>query len=144
MKRRGQGRGGWATIEFALIFLMLWAFLSGCFRLGYSIYLYETLECAVAGAARYASRVDFDSPNYTFVTGVKNIAVYGDPSGGTVALAPNLTTSNITVLWTLDTKGIPSTITVEVTGYTVNALFQTFTWSSKPSVTVRYAGSYKS
>jgi|SRR5215471_6466752 len=144
MKRPGHSRAGWATIEFALVFLLLWALLSGCFRLGYSIYLYETLECAVAGAARYAARVDFDSPNHAFITGVKNIAVYGDPSGGTVALAPGLATSNINVHWTLDTKGVPATITVEVTGYSVNALFQSFTWSSKPSVTVRYAGSYKS
>jgi hypothetical protein len=36
------------------------------------------------------------------------------------------------------------TLTLAVTGYSANVVFQTFTWSGKPRVTVRYAGSYKS
>jgi Flp pilus assembly protein TadG len=133
-----------AVVEFALAFGLLWLLLSGCFRLGYSIYLYQSLLNTVAGAARYAARVDFDEPNHTFVAGVKNMAVYGNPAGGTAALAPGLTPDNISVTWTVDAKGVPDTITVQVTAYGVNAVFQSFTWSGKPSVTVCYAGSYKS
>jgi Flp pilus assembly protein TadG len=142
--RRHSVRAGSAAIEFALVFGLLWMLLSGCFRLGYSIYVYEAVLNAVAGAARYAARVDFDEPNHTFVTGVQNMAVYGNPAGGTSPLAPGLATGNISVTWAYDAKSVPVTITLSVTGYSVNAVFQTFTWSGKPSVTVRYAGSYKS
>ena len=141
MKHRRRGN---AVIEFALTFGLLWALLGGCFKLGYSIYLYQSLLNAVAGAARYAARVDFDEPNHTFVTAVRNMAVYGDPAGGTSPLTAGLAPANISVTWSYDAKGVPSTITVSVIGYSVNAVFQTLTWTGKPAVTVRYAGTYKS
>lgn len=140
---RARRTAGMATVEFGLAFLLLWLLLGGTFRVGYSMYVYESLVSAVAGAARYAARVDFDSPGHAFVTNVKNMAVYGSPGTGTAALTPGLQTGNIGVTWTTDDQGVPLTITVSVTGYTVNALFQSFTWSGKPSVTVRYAGTYK-
>jgi Flp pilus assembly protein TadG len=133
-----------AVVEFALAFGLLWLLLSGCFRLGYSIYLYQSLLNALSGAARYAARVDFDEPSHTFVVGVQKMAVYGNPAGGVAAQVPGLATGNISVSWTVDTKGVPETITVRVIDYSVNAVFQSFKWSGKPSVTVCYAGSYKS
>ena len=141
---RQSRRAGSATLELALVFPLLWLLLSGGFRLGYSIYAYQTLLNAVSGAARYAARVDFDEPNHAFIAAVKNMAVYGSPTGGGAPLAPGLTPSNITVTWTLDDKDVPATITVAITNYTVDAVFQSFTWSAKPCITVRYAGSYKS
>ena len=127
-----------------MVFGLLWLLLAGGFRIGYSIYLYQSLLSSVAGAARYAARVDFDEPNHTFVAAVRNMAVYGSPTGGTAPLAPGLGTGNISVTWTTDGKGVPLVITVAVTGYTANAVFQSLTWSGKPSVAVRFAGSYKS
>lgn len=145
MSRRPQrARAGNAMIEFALVFGLLWLVLSGCFRLGYSIYIYESALSAVAGAARYAARVEFDEPNHLFAAKVRNMAVYGNPAGGTAPLAPGLQPGHVSVSWVYDAKGVPVTITVSLTGYSVNALFQTFTWSGKPAVTVRYAGSFQS
>ena len=144
MMTRHQSRSGMAVVEFALAFGLLWLLLSGCFRLGYSIYLYQSLLNSLAGAARYAARVDFDEPNHTFIGDVKKMAVYGNPAGGTAPLVPGLAVGNISVTWTTDVKGVPDTITIQVTNYSVNAVFQSFTWSGKPSVTVCYAGSYKS
>ncbi len=140
-RKRGR-RTGSAAIEFALTFLLLWALLAGVFRFGYSMFVYESLVSAVAGAARYAARVDFDSPGHTFIAKVKNVAVYGSPAGGTRPLAPGMTPANVNVTWTVDEVGVPVTLTVSVVDYSVNAVFQTFTWSGKPSVTVRFAGSY--
>ena len=137
-------RSGIAAVEFALTFGLLWLLLAGIFRLGYSIYLYQALEDALAGAARYAAHVDFDEPNHTFAAAVQNMAVYGSPSAGGAALVPGLAPSNISVTWATDAKGVPTTMTLAVTGYSVNAVFQTFSWSGKPRITVRYAGSYKS
>ena len=144
MNSERKSRRGMAVVEFALVFGLLWLLLSGCFRLGYSIYLYQSLVSSVAGAARYASRVDFDEPGHTFAASVRNMAVYGSPAGGTVPVVPALAASNISVTWTVDAQGVPMTITVKVVNYSVNAVFQSFTWSGKPAITVCYAGSYKS
>jgi len=144
MNTAAKTRRGMAVVEFGLVFGLLWLLLSGCFRLGYSIYLYQSLVSSVAGAARYASRVDFDEPGHTFAASVKNMAVYGNPAGGMVPIVPGLAAANISVTWSVDAQGVPMTITVKVVNYSVNAVFQSFTWSGKPSVTVCYAGSYKS
>jgi Flp pilus assembly protein TadG len=147
MKRlvRPRRESGNSAIEFALVFGLLWLLLTGVFRLGYSIYVYERLVSALAGAARYAARVDFDAPSQTFLNPVKNMAVYGKPTaeGYAVALAPGLLPANIGVTWTTDAKGVPLTLTIKIVNYSVNALFQSFTWSGKPAITVRYAGAYK-
>jgi hypothetical protein len=106
--------------------------------------MYESLLNAAASAARYAAHADFDEPNHTFIATVQNMGAYGSPTGAGVALAPGLAPANFQVSWTLDAKGVPLTLTVSVVNYTINAALQTFTWTGKPSVTVRYAGSYKS
>jgi len=142
MKRANRKcKAGNAAIELALSFLLLWMLLGGAFRYGYAIYIYESLVSQVANAARYASRVNFDT-GHSFVSGVQNMAVYGSPNGGTSALVPGLTTANISVSWTTDTTGLPLTMTVAVTNYTLKAVFQNFTWSGKPAFTVRFAGRY--
>jgi len=142
MMRRTRSRAGNAAIEFCLVFLLLFALLSGAFRLGYSMFIYESLSTAMAGAARFAARSDFDSPNHSFAARVKNVSVYGSPLGGGAALVPGLQTSDITVTWTTDDSGVPSSITVGIGTFSVNAIFQTFTWTGKPSATVRFAGRY--
>jgi Flp pilus assembly protein TadG len=141
-RRRPSAKSGNAALELALTVLMLWGLLSGAFRYGYSMYIYESLVTAVAGAARYGARVDFDAKTHSFVAAVKNMAVYGSPITGQVPLAPHLTVDNIDVTWTSDATGVPRTMTLKVINYSVNAVFQSFTWSGKPSVTVRFAGRY--
>lgn len=140
---RLKAAAGSAVIEFALTFLLLWTLLAGAFRFGYSMYVYQSLVSAVAGAARYAARVDFDSPGHSFVTQIRNMAVFGAPLGGASPLAPGLTTANVNVTWTTDATGYPTGMTVSIVNYTLNAVFQTFTWNGKPSVTVHFAGRYK-
>ena len=138
-----RGASGSAVLEFSLMALLFWGILSGCFRIAYSAYIYSSLVSAVDGGARYASRVDFDASGLTFIAKIANMAAFGSPDGTGSPLAPGLTAANIAVTWSTDTKGTPLTMTVAVAGYSVNSLFQTFTFSRKPSVTVRYAGSYK-
>jgi len=139
--RRGQA--GNAALEFALVFLLLWGLLTGVFRIGYSIFLYQSLSSAIAGAARYAAHVDFDSPSHAFAARVRNVAVYGSPTGGTTPLAPSLAPGNIQVTWTSDSRGVPLTMTVSVMNYSASAIFQTFQANGNPSITVRFAGRYK-
>jgi len=139
---RREARRGTSAVEFALSSTLLWLLLSGGFRYGYSVYAYESLLNAVAGAARYAARVDFDEPGHTFITGVKNMAVYGSPTGGGSPLAPELSAANVQVTWTSDATGLPLTIRVSIINYTVHPVFHSLSWSGKPSVTVRFSGRY--
>lgn len=135
-------RRGNAVLEFALSFTLLWTVFSGVFQFGYSMYVYNSLANAVAQGARFAARVDFDSPSYTFVSQVKNMVVYGSPAGGGSPLAPGLATSQVSVTWTTDGSGVPQTMTVGVSSYTLNAIFQNFTFTNKPRVTVQFLGRY--
>jgi Flp pilus assembly protein TadG len=143
MTTRVRRQRGSAVLEFALSFALLWAVFSGVFQFGYSMYVYNSLANAVSQGARYAARVDFDSPSHAFAGPVKNMVVYGSPTGGGTPLAPGLATSQVSVTWTTDAAGVPQTITVGINTYTLNAIFQNFTFTNKPRVTVQFLGSYK-
>jgi Flp pilus assembly protein TadG len=147
MQRRSpcrNGRRGTAMIEFALSFSLLWALFTGVFQFGYSMYVYNRLLAAVDQGARYASRVDFDSPNHTFVGKVQNMVVYGNPQGTGNKLLWLLNKSNVDVTWTADAAGLPKTITVSVKNFSVPVIFTTFNFNNKPRVTMKYTGLYKS
>ncbi len=145
MKTKVQERSvcGNAVIEFALAFSLLWATLVGVFQFGYAMYIYNELAIATAQGARFASTVDFDSTSQTFLTQVKNMVVYGSPTGGTSPLVQGLTAANVSVSWTADASGVPQNMTVSIVNYTCDAIFRSFTWNSKPLVTVRYMGAFK-
>lgn len=143
MKPGPLSQRGNAILEFALSFTLLWTVFSGVFQFGYSMYVYNSLATAVTEGAHYAARVDFDSPGYTFVNQVKNMVVYGSPTGGGTPLAPGLSSGQVSVTWTTDASGVAQTITVGISSYTVNAIFHNYTFTNKPRVTVLYLGSYK-
>ena len=135
---------GNTIVEFALSVSLLWALFSGMFQFGYSMYVYNRLLAAVDQGARYASRVDFDAPNHNFVGQVRNMAVYGNPSGTGNKILGVLNTSNINVTWNADAAGLPRTITVSVTNFSVPVIFTSFNFNGKPRVTMKYVGVYKS
>ncbi len=139
---RNSARGN-AVIEFALAFSLLWTALAGVFQFGYAMYIYNELAIATARGARFASTVDFNSSTQTFVTEVQNMVAYGSPIAGSSPLVQGLAAANVSVSWTADASGVPQNMTVSIVNYTCNAIFRSFTWNSKPLVTVRYMGSYK-
>src|SRR5262249_39838534 len=98
---------------------------------------------AVRGGGGDASMQFYDSgtstPSTAFSTGVKKMGVYGNSAGTGNPVAPGLTTDDVQGLAVM--KGaIPSSITVQVTGYSVDAVFRTFTFNGKPSTTFAYTG----
>ncbi len=145
MSARRRTRGGNAMIEFALSFTFLFSALAGAFQFGHSYQLYNTLECSVRNAARYASLRAYDSstttPSAGFLAAVQNMAVYGDPVTVGQAVVPGLGTANISLTVTFD-HGTPYQVTVAVTGYTIDAVFATFTLNGKPAATFPYLGRY--
>ena len=148
LKRLWKGRGttsGNAMLEFAVGAGVLVSAFAGAFQYGYLFYRYNTIENAVNAGARYASLRPYDSTTTTPTTGfsnaVKNIVVYGKPDGGTSPVAPGLTTSNVQLTVTF-TNGLPSAMSVAITGYTLDLVFASQNLSGKPKVTYPYLGIY--
>jgi hypothetical protein len=134
---------GSSLLEFAVATGILVPLFTGVFQFGYTLFVYNNLESAVRGGARYASMRSYDSANATpssgFSTAVKNMVVYGNPDGAGRPVAPGLATDNVRILPNMN-GAAPESITVEITGYTVNAVFTSFTFNGKPSTTFPYSG----
>ena len=140
--RRKRQRGS-TIVEFGLAFPILFPLMAGTFQFGYSFYIYNGLQTAVRSAARYAAQRTYDStsatPSTAYSTAVKNMVVYGSPAAGTTATVPGLTTSHVQVNMTF-ASGVPSSVAVNVTGYTIHAVLGTYTLTGKPAVTFPYIG----
>ncbi|HSR05699.1 MAG TPA: TadE/TadG family type IV pilus assembly protein [Bryobacteraceae bacterium] len=143
MKPRLGNRAGNAMIEFALGSGILLLAFAGTFQFGYTFLQYNNLENAVARGARYASLYPYDSttttPSALFIGNVKNMVVYGSPSAGTSPALPGLTTGNVN-LTVIFTNGVPSGMTVSISGYSINAVFSNSTLTNKPQITYAYQG----
>jgi Flp pilus assembly protein TadG len=133
---------GSALLEFALTGVLLSASLTGVISIGWNAYVYDALVTRVTDGARYASRMDCDgeTPSVAeYKASVQNFVVYGNPSGGTSSVLPNLTTTNVNVQ--LNNASTNPTVTVSVAGYTVGiGSLGAFTLIDRPSVTMPYAG----
>ena len=142
MKRLGkESERGNAMVEFALGFFVLWALFSGVYQFGYAFYVYNRLLASVNDAAELGAKLDYDTGSTTaWATSIKNMVVYGDTTAGTKPLVPGLTTGNVSVTANPDANGIPTDVTVSITGYSINALFQSYSLSNKPRVTTKYYG----
>ena len=138
-----RNRDGNTMLEFAVGAGVLAAAFVGTWQFGYTFLQYNNLENAVARGARYASLVPYDSPNTTasdpFKAAVQNVVLYGSPTAGTTPVLPGLTTANVKLTVTF-TNGIPSGMTVSITGYTIDSIFATSALTDKPKVTYVYQG----
>jgi Flp pilus assembly protein TadG len=141
MRRRA--RRGNAILEFAVASSILVPLFAGVFQFGYTLYIYNNLDSAVRGGARYASMRSYDSatpsPSAAFTKAVGNMVVYGNPDGTGQPVAPGLSLANVQVLPNMN-GAAPESVTVQIAGYTVNAVFTTFRFNAKPSVTFPYSG----
>jgi len=143
MTRRPTARCGMAAVELCLGATVLLAAFFGTWEIGYTVIQYDRLLTNVAQAAHYAALIPYDSatdtPSSTFLTSVKNMVLYGAPTAGTTPVVSGLTAANVSLTVTFS-SGIPSTIQVSITGYTINALFGVYTLNGKPQVTFPYQG----
>ncbi len=136
---------GNAMIEFALSFAILVPVFLGTYEFGYAFYIYNEMQTAVRGGARYASLRTYDSatstPSEAFVVAVQNMVVYGDPSGGAQPVVPGLAPENVTVTVSFE-SGIPRRVTVGINDFQANAVVDMLEFSTKPRVTVPYTGRF--
>ncbi len=141
MSARKRTQRGNAVLEFALGFSVLWALFAGLYQFGYSFYVYNRLQTAVADAAELGAKMTYDTGNASaYTTALQNMVVYGDETAGTTPVVPGLTTSNVNVAVSLDAQSMPRDITVSITGYTISAIFSSFTPTNKPRVATKYYG----
>ena len=135
---------GSALIEFAITFVILFPLMAGVFEFGYAFFIYNQLKNAVREGSRYASLITYDSATATysdaFGNAVRNMAVYGNPAGGTTPNIPRLTTAHVALSVTF-TNGVPAAVTVSIRGYSLDTIFKTFVLN-KPSCTFPYVGRY--
>jgi Flp pilus assembly protein TadG len=140
---RMRSRRGNAILEFAIASSILVPLFAGVFQFGYTLYVYNSLDSAVRGGARYASLRAYDSataaPSEAYLKAVGNMVVYGNPDGAGGPVAPGLSLANVQVLPTMN-GAAPESITVQIADYTVDAVFTTFRFKGKPSVTFPYSG----
>jgi Flp pilus assembly protein TadG len=143
-QRGKRNQRGNVMVEFAIGAGILVTVFTGVFEFGYAFYVYNNLVAAVDNGARYAAYLTYDSstttPSSTFNSAVQNMVVYGQPATGTKTVAPGLATSNV-VLTPIFTNTVPTGMQVSLTGYTLNAVFTTFTLN-KPVVTYPFLGVY--
>ena len=146
-RRRRAGQRGNVIVEFALAFPLLFVFLGGMFQFGHAFYVYNELQSAVRAGVRFAAQADFDggTGGATFRTQVRNMVVYGSPSSsGPPPLVNGLTTGNVAVNWQADGAGIPQTVTVNISDFTIYAVWGSFTLSNKPRSTFIWLGQFVS
>ncbi|HYP06618.1 MAG TPA: TadE/TadG family type IV pilus assembly protein [Bryobacteraceae bacterium] len=151
-RSRSTTQSGNVLLEFALSALLLTSVFTGTFQFGYTFYVYNKLVTAVSAAGRYGSLHPLTNSNNTavptsFANDVKNMAVYGTPTpvSGSRPVAPGLTTANIDVVVNFAASGTgfrPTEVRVKVVNYQMNAIFRTFSFSNRPSITIPYFGSY--
>ena len=150
-RRRSAGN---AMIELAIGATLFTTIFASAFEYGYIFYQYNSLYNAVNNGARYASMYPYDSSSPTYSTNfgnsVQDVVVYGDPSGAsTTPVLRNLTTSNVTITpagvgdsTATPSTWSPTTMTVSITGYTIDGIFGSFTFNGKPTVTYPFVGVY--
>ncbi|HXG33231.1 MAG TPA: TadE family protein [Bryobacteraceae bacterium] len=140
MRRRGN-----AIIEFALSFGLLFSVFAGVFQFGYAFVVYNNLQTAVRAGARYASLRVYDSststPSAAYLAAVRNVVIYGDPSGSGPRRVPGLTPEQVQVTIIMD-RNVPRDVSVAIVGYTLDAAVRSFTLNGKPKATMPYMGRF--
>jgi len=134
---------GSIMVEFALGSGVLLAAFTGTFQFGYTFLQYNNLTNAVARGARYASLVPYDSattaPSDAFRAAVQNMVLCGSSDTCASPVLSGLTANNV-ILTVTFANGIPSAMTVAISGYTINSVFASTTLTNKPQATYVYQG----
>ncbi len=148
MSFRSRSQRGSALVEFALAAPLGILALAGTFQFGYAFYVYNQLQLSIRSGVRYASLMDYKGTSSTCVAAtqntVQNVVVYGSPTpaAGASPVVRGLANSNVNVNFNPDANGVPTNVTVSATGFSVDAVFTTFTFNGKPMASVPYVGRY--
>lgn len=138
---------GVQLLEIAIVIPILLVLFAAVAEFGRYFYEYTTLAKGSRIGARYlASKSVTSSTNYQAIA--KNLIVYGNTAGTGSPILAGLTTDNVSVTYAGGTSGLPETVTVSITGYEHDPLFDlggllnnddfSLAIEVKPSVTMRF------
>jgi len=123
---------------------------TGTFQYGYIFYQYNALFNAVNNGAHFGALQVYDTnttaPSNAYNTAVKNMVVYGDPTGtNTTPVVKGLGIGNVSI--TIGSIGTgstftPTSVTVAINNYTINGVTGKYSLSGKPAVTYAFQGMY--
>jgi Flp pilus assembly protein TadG len=144
LQRFRKDESGIQLVEVTIVIPILLMLFAATAEFGRYFYEYTTL----AKAARVGSRYLSTAPTVAAEdTNAKNIVVYGNPNGTGSPVLPGLATSNVTITRVGGSALIPDKITVQLTGYKHQPIFDlgalvnkklSLNIDVKPSVTMRY------
>jgi len=135
-------------LELAISAGVMVSCLVGTFQFGYTFYTYNQLVSAVGNGARYAAQRTYRAATSDDIergnAAIRNMVVYGDPqpSADAVPVVPKLTPHHVEVRWLLAGDSAPVSVNVTIKGYTMDAIFRSFTFEGRPSVEFPYVGKY--
>ena len=138
---------GVQLVEVAIVVPILLVLFAAVAEFGLFFYEYTTVAKASRVGARYlASKSVTSSVNYEVIA--RNIVVYGNETGTGSPVLSGLTTENVSITYQGGTTGVPDTVTVSITGFEHQSLFNlgallnndslSLDVEVKPSVTMRY------
>lgn len=119
------GESGSTLVEFAIGATVFLTVMFGVIEFGRALWTHNALADAARRAARYAVNQPASSPAGTKTTGtnvgpsitaIRNVAVYGDPAGGSQPLVTDLTPENVNVQYSEFGVG-QGTVAVAITNY---------------------------
>ncbi len=139
---------GHAMLELAVSAGVMVSCLVGTFQFGYTFYAYNQLVTAVGDGARYAAQRTYRAATDQDVergnAAIRNMVVYGDPqpAPGSTPVLPKLTPAQVEVRWELAGDGVPLNVNVSIKGYTLDAIYRSYTFNERPSVRFPYVGKF--
>lgn len=144
LQRFHRDESGLQLVEVTIVIPIMLMLFAATAEFGRYFYEYTTL----AKAARVGTRYLSTAPTVAAEDGnAKNIVVYGNPGGTGTPILPGLAASNVKITRTGGEALIPDKITVEITGYKHQPIFDlgklinkklSLNVDVKPSVTMKY------
>jgi Flp pilus assembly protein TadG len=136
---------GAQLIELAIVLPLFLVMFAATAEFGRFFYEYTTLAKAARAGTRYLITAPSSAKSDAEA---KNIVVYGNPAGTGAPIVSGVTTSNVVVTRVGGVPVLPTTVTVQVTGYKYKPIFDvgkmlnitalSLNVDVKPSVTMRY------
>src|ERR1700752_658574 len=112
---RHESERGAALVEFAIVATVFLSVMFGVIEFGRLFWTHNALRDAARAGVRYAAVRKNDAAG---IQAVKNIVVYGNPSGGTQPIINGLSTSNVAVEYAnYNGVQLSSRATVSITNY---------------------------
>ena len=112
MLRKSKNERGATLVEFAIGATVFVMSLFAVLEFGRALWVHNALTDAARRGARYAVLHSINSDS-----SVANVVVYGDPTGGTKPIVPDLDTGNVEVTYSSDFVVNQGTATVKITNY---------------------------